>query len=164
MPDEASKESVRVLNPNINSRKSSISSRKPLSRDTEDAKELYGLSQMDIQLAMEQTPPGSDTICEASKRASSDRQARIIVDRDATSDVLDLDEFRDRYDDHRKQHAQHVKKLLHEGVINRIEATWCCRCQIMTNFREKKCVTTNCQHERCLDCRKFGQGRAAEAG
>jgi len=55
IPDEASNESVRILNDATGCRRTSTStSRKPLSRDTDDPVELYALSISQIQAAKEQ--------------------------------------------------------------------------------------------------------------
>jgi len=92
---------------------------------------------------------------EALKRERSDQAARSIADRDATPSDLDLDMIRDLCYSYKQQRAEKTKRQLEEGVISRVEAEWCCRCKMMTDFVEEKCIKQYCEHRRCYCCRDF---------
>jgi len=172
IPDEASNGSVRNLNHGTGCRKTSTStSRKPLSRDTDNPIELYAWSVSQIQVAKEPGMLEGKTIrpdsgrregvsthsreTEALKRERSDQAARSIADRDATPSDLDLDMIRDLCYSYKQQRAEKTKRQLEEGVISRVEAEWCCRCKMMTDFVEEKCIKQYCEHRRCYCCRDF---------
>ena len=183
IPDEASNKSVHIIDRTTGYERTSTStSRKPLSRDTDDPIELYALSVSQIQVAKEQgmlkgkmihpdsgrcTMGGVSTDsgeAEVLKGERSDQTARNIADRDATPSDLDLDMLRDLCYKYNQQRAEKTRRQLEEGVISRVEAEWCCRCKMMTDFVEKKCVKQYCEHRRCHYCRDFNRVGEAETG
>jgi len=172
IPDEASNESVRILNHGTGCRRTSTStSRKPLSRDTDNPIELYAWSVSQIQVAKEPGMLEGKMIhpdsgrwegvsthsreTEALKRKRSDQTAPSIADQDTTPRDLDLDMLRDLCSSYKQQRAERTRRQLEEGVISRVEAEWCCRCKMMTVFVEEKCVKQYCEHRRCHYCRDF---------
>ncbi len=101
---------------------------------------------------------------EAMTRGGDDQIARLIVDSDVTPSDWDLGVLRDSCRNYNLQRAEKTKRQLEEGVVSRVEAEWCCRCKIMTDFFEEKCVTQYCEHRRCRHCREFNRVEEAETG
>lgn len=77
---------------------------------------------------------------EAITRGGNDQIARVVVDSDATPSEWDLGVLRDSCRNYNLQRTEKTKRQLEEGVISRVEAEWCCRCKMMTDFFEEKCV------------------------
>ncbi len=100
----------------------------------------------------------------AMTRGGDDQTARSIVDCDATPSDRDLGMLRDLCHSYKLQRAEKTKRQIEEGVISRVEAEWCCRCKMMTDFFEEKCVTQYCEHRRCRDCHDFNSVKEAETG
>ena len=105
-----------------------------------------------------------EMISEAPKRENGDPSARSIAGPDVALSQLDFDKLRGLCYSLKQQRVEQTKRQLEEGVISRIEAEGCCRCKMMTNFSEEKCVTQYCEHRRCRDCRDFNRGKAVEIG
>jgi hypothetical protein len=93
--------------------------------------------------------------CKARTRGGNDQIARSIVDLDATPSDWDLGMLRDLCNDYNQKRAEKTRRQLEEGVISRVEAEWCCRCKMMTDFVEEKCIQQYCEHRRCHYCRNF---------
>jgi len=137
--DEASNESVRILNHDTGCRRTSTStSRKSLSRDTDNPIELYAWSVSQTQVAKEPemlegkmihldsdrwegvSTPSRET--EALKRERSDQTTPSIANQDATSSDLDLNMLRDLCSNYKQQRAERTRRQLEEEVISRVEA------------------------------------------
>ena len=96
----------------------------------------------------------------AMTREGDDQLARIVIDRNATPNNPDFGMLRDLCHNYKVQRAEKMKRQLEEGVIIRVQAEWCCRCKMMTEFFEEKCVTQYCEHRRCRYCSDFNRVEA----